>query len=170
MRIKITKWLEVNMTVEVEDEEEAAQLAGEISAQSPVLEEMHLLAFNYKTVPHTTAFTRELVLEANEAHMDKTVRLPGMVMTPPIDSSYWLFRVQLYKDQAIVGFKKFGTIGIGFAREEDWNTNFPCSCSVEEIYDHIEHNKEYEEISKEEVLEAITLVRDAALEYQKQEC
>jgi len=170
MRIKITKWLEVNMTVEVEDEEEAMQIAGEISAQSPVLEEMHLLAFTYKTVPNTTAFTRELVLEANALHFDKTVRLPGIVMTPPIDSSYWLFRVQLYKDQAIVGFKKFNTVGIGFAQEEDWNTNLPCSCPVEEIYDHIEHNTQYEEITKEQVLEAIKLVRDAALEYQKQEC
>lgn len=40
-----------------------------------------------------------------------------MLMAPPIDEDYWLFRVKLSKKQSIVGFPKYNTIGIGFAVE-----------------------------------------------------
>jgi len=40
-----------------------------------------------------------------------------VMFTPPVGEDYWLFRVKLFKDQAIIGFPKFGTIGIGFAIE-----------------------------------------------------
>jgi len=88
------------------------------------------------------------------------------MLTPLIDEGYWLFRVRVSDKQAIVGFPKFFTIGIGFAVEEDWNTNFPYTCTAEEIYDHIEHNKADDSISRERCIEAIEMVRAAAAEYQ----
>lgn len=83
---------------------------------------------------------------------------------PMIDEDYWAFRVRLTDKQAIVGFPKFGTIGVGFAVEEDWNTNFPYTCGTEEIYDHIEHNKGDDAITREDCLTAIRMVQDAARE------
>jgi len=83
-------------------------------------------------------------------------------MTPPIAEDYWRFRVRLSDKQAIVGFPKFTTIGIGFAVEEDWNTNLPYSSPTDEIYEHIKHNKGDRTISKARVLAAIRLVQEAA--------
>ena len=84
-----------------------------------------------------------------------------VLTTPPINEKYWLFRVKLYKDQAIIGFPKFGTIGIGFAIEDaDWNTNLPFSYSAKVIYDHISENKKYEEISQNDALQAINLIKE----------
>ena len=65
----------------------------------------------------------------------------GIAITPAIGEDYWAYRVRLSEAQAIVGFPKFFTVGIGFAQEEDWNTNLPYTCGTEEIYDHIAHNK-----------------------------
>ena len=79
-----------------------------------------------------------------------------LMITPPLDEDYWLFRVKLYEDQAMLGFPKFNTVGIGFAQEEDWNTNLPYTCDAQQIYDHIKHNKEYEQITDEQ---AFTLLR-----------
>jgi hypothetical protein len=76
-------------------------------------------------------------------------------ITPPIDGDYFIARVVLYRDQAINIFPKFFTIGCGFAREEDWNTNLPLSKDAEEIYEHIAHNKLYDEITREQCIEAI---------------
>jgi hypothetical protein len=87
----------------------------------------------------------------------------GLVMiTPKLDEDYWSYRVRLTDTQAILGFPKFGTIGIGFAQEEDWNTNLPYTCGAEEIFDHIAHNKGDHEISREDCLQAIRLVQEAA--------
>lgn len=69
------------------------------------------------------------------------------LLTPPIDGDYWLIRVPLTDTQAIVAFPKFFTIGIGFQREEDWNTNLPYTCGAHEIYSHIAHNKGDDTIS-----------------------
>jgi hypothetical protein len=81
-------------------------------------------------------------------------------ITPPIDESYWLYRVHLFKDQYILAFPKFWVIGIGFSQEEDWNTNLPSSCPAEQIADHIWHNHKYNEITREQVIQAITLIQD----------
>jgi hypothetical protein len=71
--------------------------------------------------------------------------------------------VVLSKGQAIVGFPKFYTIGIGFAVEDaDWNTNLPFTCSTDEIFEHIKHNKGDEAIADEDVVRAIAMVQDAA--------
>jgi hypothetical protein len=103
----------------------------------------------------------DLVLET-KGQQNETVQLGPVMLTPPIDEDYWAFRVKLSDAQAIVGFPKFGTIGIGFAQEEDWNTNFPYTCTAEEIYDHIEHNKADDSISREDCIAAIRMVQEAA--------
>lgn len=82
-----------------------------------------------------------------------------VMFAPSVGQDYWLFRVKLFKDQAILGFPKFSTIGIGFAIEEtDSNTNLPYSLFPEQIYSHIKANKKYDEITKEECIQAIKLV------------
>jgi len=57
----------------------------------------------------------------------------AIMMTPPINDEWWLFRVKLSDEQAVVGFPKFGTIGIGFAKEDDWNTNLPYTCDTDTV-------------------------------------
>ena len=69
---------------------------------------------------------------------------------------------RLSEAQAIVGFPKFFTVGIGFAQEEDWNTNLPYTCDADEIYDHIAHNKGDDSITREDCVPAIRLVQEAA--------
>lgn len=101
----------------------------------------------------------ELILEDRDQR-DKTLLVGNLAMTPPIDESYWEYRVKLHKDQAIVAFPKFFTIGVGFAQEEDWNTNLPYSCDAEEIADHIWHNHKYDEITRDMVVSAIKLIQE----------
>lgn len=105
-----------------------------------------------------------LVLEIR-GQEDQTARLSlggtTVAITPAIDEDYWAYRVRLSEAQAIVGFPKFFTIGIGFAQEEDWNTNLPYACGTEEIYDHIAHNKGDDSISREDCLTAIRMIQEA---------
>lgn len=82
-----------------------------------------------------------------------------VMVAPPVDEDYWIFRAKLFKDQAVVAFPKFSGIAIGFAQEEDWNTNLPCECQPEVIFNHIKHNKKYSEISNEKCLEALKSIR-----------
>jgi len=83
-----------------------------------------------------------------------------VLMTPSIDEDYWLVRVPLTENQAVVGFPKFGLIGIGFQNEDDWNTNLPSTCSAKQILDHIKHNKGDDSISDEDCLEAIQMIQE----------
>jgi hypothetical protein len=86
----------------------------------------------------------------------------GMIMiTPPIDEDYWLFRVGVSDTQGIVCFPKFCTFGIGFQVEEDWNTNLPYTCDAKEIYNHIKCNKGDAKISAATCIEAIKMIQDA---------
>lgn len=74
------------------------------------------------------------------------------------------FRVQISENQAVVGFPKFGTIGVGFDAEDDGNTNLPYSVRPALIADHIDHNRcagGDEAVPRDVVLAAITLIRDA---------
>lgn len=105
----------------------------------------------------------ELVLE-RRAEQDRTVRVGFAAITPAIDEDYWSYRVRLSDTQAIVGFPKFGTIGIGFAVEDDWNTNLPYTIPAGRTFEHIRHNKGDDGIRDEDVLAAIELVRQAAIE------
>jgi hypothetical protein len=102
----------------------------------------------------------DLTLE-RRAQQDATAHVGPVMNTPAIDEDYWAYRVRVSESQAVVGFPKFFTIGVGFAVEDDWNTNFPYTCSAEEIYDHIEHNKGDETISRDDCLVAIRLIQDA---------
>lgn len=87
-----------------------------------------------------------------------------VMSTPDIDESYWLYRVKLSETQAIVGFPKFGTVGVGFQVEEDWNTNLPVSTPAEAIFAHIAHNKGDDAISDEDCIAAIRLIQEAVRE------
>lgn len=85
-----------------------------------------------------------------------------VMITPPINEEYYVAKVELYKDQSINLFPKFSTYGIGFAQEENWNTNLPYQCNTEKIYHHILENKKYDEISKKECIKAIEILQDIA--------
>jgi hypothetical protein len=104
----------------------------------------------------------DLRLERRDQH-DETVRIGPVALTPPVGEDYWTYRVGLSEAQAVIGFPKFGTIGIGFAVEEDWNTNLPYSCSAKEIRKHIWHNRADQSITKEMVEKAVELIRQAAI-------
>jgi hypothetical protein len=86
---------------------------------------------------------------------------PGIMITPALDEDFWAYRVVLSERQAIVGFPKFTTVGIGFAMEEDWNTNLPYTCDAHDIFRHIAHNKGDDTISDADCLAAIRLVQEA---------
>ena len=107
----------------------------------------------------------KLVLEKkgqeNLTPIAKTKYGGTVMMTPAIEESYWQYRVALSRKQAIVGFPKFTTIGIGFQVEEDWNTNLPFSCSAEEIFDHIRHNKGDHHILNAQCIAAIKMIQEA---------
>lgn len=97
-------------------------------------------------------------------------RMVFLVAPLDLDKDYWQFRVQLgKKGQAIVGFPKFTTIGIGFAKETDWNTNLPYRCGTDEIFEHIAHNKGDNNIADEDVKRAIAMVQKAAKRWKKYE-
>lgn len=87
----------------------------------------------------------------------------GILMTPMnLDQDFWFFRVMVSDKQAVVGFPKFGIIGVGFMVEDsDWNTNLPADCDAREIYDHIEENKGDDSIPDDRCIEAIRLIQDA---------
>ena len=66
----------------------------------------------------------------------------GIYITPPIGGDNdWICRVDVGHGQAIIAFPKFGTVGIRFEKERDWNTNLPYVESAEMIYNHIKHNR-----------------------------
>ena len=93
---------------------------------------------------------------------DGTGRVGSVLITPSLGGDYWSYRVRLTETQAIVGFPKFNVIGVGFANEDDWNTNLPSTCGTREIFEHIQHNKGDDSISDDDVLLAIAMVCAAA--------
>lgn len=91
-----------------------------------------------------------------------------ILLTPPIGENYWSYRVALSEKQAIIAFPKFGTIGIGFEKEEyDWNTNLPYRCDAEEIFRHIHKNKGDKSISDADCILAIKMIQEAIIEAKK---
>lgn len=102
-----------------------------------------------------------LVLERRD-ETDRTIRAGATMISPELDEDYWQYRVVVGERQAIVGFPKFGTIGVGLAVEDDWNTNLPAGCPAEQIWEHIRHNKGDGRIPDERCLAAIRMVQDAA--------
>ena len=91
----------------------------------------------------------------------------GVLITPPIDSDFWLWRVSVSDSQAVVGFPKIGLIGIGFQHETDWNLNLPSSCKAENILRHILPNKGDASVSDELCLQAIRMIQKAAKRAQR---
>lgn len=113
----------------------------------------------------------DLCIETNADFINRqpAFRFPDggvMLVTPPVGESYWLFRVCVGYGQAVIGFPKFSTIGIGFAKEDDWNTNLPYTCESLKIWNHIKHNKGDDRISDETCIEAIGLIQVAAAAYK----
>ena len=108
----------------------------------------------------------ELRIEVNSTFQPASTdfRCPAgtISITPPLDENYFIARVPLHRDQAIVAFPKFGTIGCGFAQEKDWNTNLPISCGAEKIFNHIKHNKKYRAIKDTDCIAAIKLLQEWA--------
>ena len=102
-----------------------------------------------------------------KSQADTGVIVPGAIsITPTIDEDYWAYRVGLTEAQALLGFPKFGTIGIGFAVEDyDWNRNLPSTCETEKIFKHIWPNAG-PGVAEHVVLEAIVLIQQAVEEDQ----
>jgi len=99
--------------------------------------------------------------KAIETGFVETINGHRVLLTPPIGEGYYLMRVPVSEGQAVVCFPKFGIIGIGFEKEEDWNTNLPHSFDAEQILKHIRHNKGDDSIPDERCLEAIRLLQQA---------
>lgn len=117
----------------------------------------------------------KLQLEINQKYIDgdKNIvllfgKIPAMI-TPPLDEDYWQFRVKVHEDQAIVGFPKFYQIGIGFAKEDSWNTNMSSIYTAEQIWDWIKINKRYASIPDERCKKAIKMIQKAAKDFQQAE-
>lgn len=102
-----------------------------------------------------------LVLETRP-QPNKTTNVGRIALGPTVCEDYWLYRVKLTDTQAILGFPKYSTVGIGFALEEDWNSDLPYTCAAEKIYEHIKHNKGSDRIRDEDCLAAIRLIQQAA--------
>ncbi len=107
----------------------------------------------------------ELTLEWKE-QPDRTPVIGPIMMTPPVgEKGYWHYRVRLTDKQSIVGFPKFGTIGIGFeVEDEDWNTNLPYTQPAEKIFSHIKKNRGDDSISDEDCIRAIEMIQAAVRE------
>lgn len=85
----------------------------------------------------------------------------GVLMTPPINEDFWMMRVPVSDRQAVVCFPKFGTVGIGFQVEENWNTNLPHTQSATAIFEHIVHNKGDASVNDADCIEAIEMLQAA---------
>lgn len=95
---------------------------------------------------------------------DETGSVGPVMFTPPIGADYWLYRVCVAEGQAVIGFPKFGLIGVGFAVEDDWNANLPLGVEPRDIADHIMHNAGSDTITRDDVIAAIKLIEAAAIE------
>jgi hypothetical protein len=115
----------------------------------------------------------KLILESNLLQADQTAHLAARrgrntaMIAPIVNKDYWLFRVKVSEQQAVLGFPKFTTIGIGFAIEAyDWNTNLPYTVDTDKILNHISVNKGDATIPDALVREAIQMIQQAAAEYK----
>jgi len=118
---------------------------------------------------------KDLKLEINHKYIDGDdwkgtfLGIPAMISPLDLDEDYWQFRVRVHDDQWINGFPKFNQIGIGFAKEDDWNTNLPSRCDANEIFNHIKVNKRYASIPDELCIAAIKLIQKAVKQMKKAE-
>ena len=116
----------------------------------------------------------KLVLEVNPAFVEDGFEVAdgnlapagtiasNIIATPDLNPDFWQYRVKFENGQAILGFPKFHTIGIGFALErKEWNVNLPYDCSAKEIFAHIKENAG-DGVSDKDVMTAIRMVKKAA--------
>lgn len=110
----------------------------------------------------------ELKTNPKQAKSAADALLPGVLLCPAEigQDDYWIFKVELSKDQAIIAFPKFTTLGVGFLKETDWNTNLPYTCDAEMILNHIRVNKGSKFISDADCIKAIEMIREACYIYQ----
>ena len=114
-------------------------------------------------------------LEYNKGYVSDAVKeglsFKGLLVTPLAlgDDDYWVFRVKLSENQAIIAFPKFFTLGIGFAKEDDWNTNLPYTSETENIFNHIAHNKGDDNIKDADCIAAIKLIQEACQVFRRTE-
>jgi hypothetical protein len=107
----------------------------------------------------------DLTLERRE-QPNRTLEMGPLSLAPDVDEDYWSYRVRLTPVQSVLGFPKFGTIGVGFAQEEDWNTNLPFICETDDIVKHIAHNRGDESITRADITAAVSLIQHAICEDQ----
>jgi hypothetical protein len=122
------------------------------------------------------------VLEVNKNCIDKTDKFVGensqgqpfgFSICPITSPDYWMFRVKLHREQAVLGFPKYGMIGVGMAVEKNGNTNLPLSPlrtpeeNADVIANHIFRNKKYKAITKDMIIEAIKMIEEGAEQYCK---
>jgi hypothetical protein len=104
-----------------------------------------------------------LVLERKDQRPGGVYNGGALMTTPDLNESYWSFRVKLTAKQAVLGFPKFGIIGIGFEVEgEDWNRNLPADDPAEEIAAWIAVNKGDDSIDDATVIRAIKMIQMGA--------
>jgi len=106
----------------------------------------------------------KLKIEYNSQCVDRTIveQTPfgHGVISPVVSDDYWLFRVPLFENQALLAFPKCFTMGIGFAQEEvEQNVNLPYECGIETILKYLKRNKKYEDISDAKIREAIKMLK-----------
>jgi hypothetical protein len=104
----------------------------------------------------------ELCLE-QRLQANRSGQIGGVMLPPPPDADYWVYRVRVSDEQAVLGFPKYSrSLAVGFAHEEDWNTNLPHWMDAHDILEHIGDNRGSASISDATILAAIRLIQDAA--------
>ena len=123
------------------------------------------------TLEEKSVFKLELEINRRQ-FIEKTYTFKGFrsMITPKElwtdQDNFWIFRVKVSNNQAIVGFPKFSVIGIGFQKETDWNTNLPSDIEATRIFSHIKANKGDDNIPDELCIEAIQMIKNAVKEYK----
>lgn len=101
-----------------------------------------------------------MILEVNKNETNESPSDGVVIITPDGDDNNWMFRVSLTKTQSIVGFRKFTTIGIGFAVEDERAyVDLPYIMPAHDIFNHIKINKGDDDISDEACIEAIKVIQ-----------
>lgn len=110
-----------------------------------------------------------LILES-KVESNRTIHLQGVatnvMVSPNVSEDYWAYRVRLTRQQSVVAFPKYSTIGIGMAKEVDWNSNLPWTCKASKIWKHIRHNKRNKCITDKIGIKAIRMIQKAIKEDQ----
>ena len=74
-------------------------------------------------------------------------------------------------NQAVLGFPKYGMIGIGMAQEKEHDRNLPIGredtpeMNANRIFSHIKCNRKYKNITDKMIKDAIKLIVEAAEKY-----